>query len=318
MNDKSLFIINSPFQALCAFEAIYFFKEPDPEFFVFNCDDSKNKIVKLLDQKGYESKIIPFVGTKQLLKVLGKFEHYSRIYIGDYFSYPQYLIAVTLAKRKSLFVYLDDGTATLDLLPSTDRKRYSGLSKRALSYRMLNAKVSLKQIKTLFYSIFDITKETRLNTVKNNFTLLSSETSSLAKNGVYIIGTNSSVISFKDETYEELLIKLIDNIKCRFPDSPIYYCPHRRDTNNYDGLLEERSVNLFRTEISVEVDFVTNKINPLLIVGFASTALITLKMIYPSCSVESVRFNIGDEFTTKSIRSIENYYQENNIGIIRV
>ena len=161
-------------------------------------------------------------------------------------------------------------------------------------------------------------RKTKLNMMKNSFNLLTSETSYLAATGVYIIGTNSFVISFKDETYEELLIKLINNIKGRYPGAPIYYCPHRRDTNNYSGLLKELGVNLFQTEISVEVDFVTKKINPLLIVGFASTALITLKMIYPSCSVESVRFNIEDEFTTKSIRSIENYYQANNIGIIKV
>ncbi len=318
MNNKSLFIINSPFQALCAFEAINHFKESNPEFFVFDCDDSKDKIVKLLKQYGYEPTIIPFVGTRHILKILNKFDHYERIYIGDYFSYLQYLIAVNLAKRKSVFVYLDDGTATLDLLPSTGRKRYRGLSKRALSYRLLDIKVDLKQVKTIFFTIFDIGKETKFNTVKNTFGFLPSDYSNIAEAGIYIIGTNSSVISFKDESYDELLRKLIKNIRDRFPNTPIYYCPHRRDTNNHDSLLKEQGVNLFQTEISVEVDFVTKKVNPLLIVGFASTALITLKLIYPSCVVESVRFNIEDEFTTKSIRSIENYYLKNNIGIIQV
>lgn len=316
MKEEALFIINSPFQALCAFEAISHYNIKYPVFYVFDCDDSRSKIAKLLNNNSIsEIELIPFVGTKELFKVIRTKPHFNNIFIGDFFSYNQYLIGVLLSKRNSQIVYLDDGTATLDLLPSVNRKRYEGISLRSFAYRCLNMLRFIKGTKESLFSFFDIKGKVPYEIEENTFSFLKANCNDDERRGVYIIGTNSSVIPFKGKPYPELLKSLVGSIRKQNPRETIYYCPHRRDTNHYDDLLKSLHIDLFQTEISVEVDFVTKKINPSRIVGFASTALITLKKLFPQSKVQSIRFEIDDLFIESSIRSIEEYYNNHDIKI---
>lgn len=316
MKSEALFIINSPFQALCAFEAISHY-DVTPTFFVFDCADSKGKIEKLLNLYGYEAIIIPFVGTRELLKRLDKRRKYVTIFVGDYFSYNQYLISILLAKCNSSLVFLDDGTATLDLLPNVGRRRCKKYSLRAISYKCLDVLSSIKRVKKTFFSFFEINDYVPYYVEKNTFGLLKAKTNQSPR-GVYIIGTNSSAISFKNDSYPSLLKKLFKYIKENYPNEKAYYCPHRRDANDYTGLLKENGLVLFQTDISVEVDFITKGVSPLLIVGFASTALMTLKCMYSNTPVASIQFDVEDEFMESSFRSIENYYINHSIEIIRL
>lgn len=319
MEEKSLFVINSPFQALCAFEAIKHYGINNPVFYVFDCGDSRDKILMLLNGKScYEAEIIPFVGTKELISVIKAKPKYHQIFIGDYFSYNQYLIGILLSKRNTKIVYLDDGTATLDLLPNVGRKRYHGFKLRTFSYLYLNFCRKIKRVKESFYSIFDISGKVSYPVVENDFSCLKANSIDSAARGIYIIGTNSSAISFKGKTYPDLLCSLGEIIKDKYPNEEVFYCPHRRDTNNYVELLEKLQINIYQTEISVEVDFATKEINPLFIIGFASTALITLKRLYPQSKVQSIRFEIEDPFTKSSIRSIEEYYSNHGVEIIEL
>lgn len=316
MKQEALFIINSPFQALCAFEAISHY-DVIPTFFVFDCEDSKGKTEKLLSLYGYEAIIIPFVGTRELLKRLDKKRKYLAIFVGDYFSYNQYLISVLLAKYNSSLVFLDDGTATLDLLPTVGRRRCNKYCLRAFSYKCLDVLSSIKRVKKTFFSIFDINDYVPYNVEKNTFGLLKAMPNQVPQ-GIYIIGTNSSVIPFKNDSYPSLLHKLFKYIKEFYPNEKVYYCPHRRDTNDYGGLLEENNTVLFQTDISVEVDFITKGVSPKFIVGFASTALMTLKCLYSNTPVASIQFDVDDVFMESSFRSIEDYYINHCIEIIRL
>lgn len=319
MEEKSLFIINSPFQALCAIDAIKHYSINNPVFYVFDCGDSRDKILMLLNYKKlFNVDIIPFVGTKDLIKVIKAKPKYHQIFIGDYFSYNQYLIGIQLSKRNTIIVYLDDGTATLDLLPNVGRKRYHGFKLRTFSYLYLNICRNIKRVKESFYSIFDISGKIPYPVVENDFSCLMANKADSSNKGVYIIGTNSSALPFKGKNYLDLLCGLVRIIKERYPDEEVFYCPHRRDTNNYDELLEKHHINIYQTAISVEVDFATKGINPLCIIGFASTALITLRRLFPQSKVQSIRFEIEDPFTESSIRSIEEYYSNHGVEIIEL
>lgn len=316
MNNKSLFIINSPFQALCAIEAISYYGEKEPYFLLFNCDDSREKIEKLLVNNGLTYDVLPFTGTKDLIKSARKIKKYKRLYIGDYFSYDQYFIGVLKATRYAQIIFLDDGASTLTLLPNIGRKRYSGFSKRTVSYLTLDILAYVKHVRKFFYSIFDISSCVKIPVDKNCFPSLSSKLSNSPQNGIYVIGTNSSVLPFKDVSYDVLLKRLSEYLKLKYPNDSVFYCPHRRDTNDYKGLIEELDFEFFHTDISVEVDFVLKKISPKLIVGFGSTALMTLKSIFKSNKVATVHLHLADTQLETTYRSIEDYYSCYGIEIL--
>jgi hypothetical protein len=138
--------------------------------------------------------------------------------------------------------------------------------------------------------------------------------------GLYIIGTNSSVLEFKDYTYEEYLMALFKTIKIRFPEDEVFYCPHRRDSNLpfIYTLCRELSIEIYETKISVEFDFVNKNINPKYVVGFSSNALYTLKLIYPKAIIENVDFSLKFEPSNKENQIIQKRLFENGIVPIRV
>lgn len=318
MPNNSLFIINSPFQALCAIEAVTYYKEEEPEFLVFDCNDSKDKISSLLKSYGYDCNILPFVGTRQLVYSIRNINKRERVYIGDFFSYDQYLVGVLKSYLGASIIYLDDGASTLSLLPPVCRHRSTGLSARSLFYYILDSITWLKGLKKSFFSLYDIGNYIKFKVEKNAFSTLRAADQTKVPGAVYIIGTNSSALNFESISYGELLGKLSEYIRNVFPNTEMYYCPHRRDTNDYQDLIERLSYKIFQTDVSVEVDFVSKKVNPCFIVGFGSTALITLKTIYPACNVGSVHFSLSDEKENAIYRTIEQYYRNHDIDIINL
>lgn len=320
MKNKALFILNSPFQAMCAVEAILHYKVQNPSFFIFDCEDSVKKTKSVISSCGGDVSIIPHAGTVALIKFLkgNTARDYNTFFVGDYYSYDQYLIAILLSKIKSRIVYLDDGTSTLDMLPPFCRKRSKGITSRRLAYLVLDIMSKLKRIRSTFFSIFDLSSfkqfpyETNTLSTWKKFDI----NHQTVGDSIFIIGTNSSVLSFKGCSYIDILQKTIEYIRTRFPKANIYYCPHRRDKNDYSDYLDERGLHTFSTKVSVEVDFLKQRITPRLIIGFASTALLSLKSIYPTVDVCSVHIEDINAETNKSIRSIESYYKNNNIEIL--
>ena len=310
---STLLIVGSPFQTVCAVEAIQTFSVVDPFFIILSKNDSENAILPLI--KGYQYQVVSEGnGTIYLIRWAKNMQlQADKVFVGDYFSYSQCVIASIMCKPHSLVTYLDDGNSTITLNPPVSNKRYKGFKKGIKMFPFIMLE-KLKQIRNQFFSIFDIDSSLGFVVVPNKFNYLRNSSDSKEQRGVFVIGTNPNMIHIQGKSYSQILQKTIEDIKSLYPHDDIYYCKHRLDNTDYGELFRKLQVVSYNTVISVEVDFCRNKENPLLIVGFGSTALLTLKILFPQSVVATLSLErIGD--SKEKYRIIEDYYQKYGVMI---
>ena len=299
---STLFIVGSPFQCLCMLEAIDYFQIRDYDILVVYSDGmSLGKIKKLLEDKNLRYSVRHYAHIiKTVLPVIfSRHRHYKNVVLGDYFGGYEALASI-YAGLGCRIHYIDDGNQALEIFSDCSRKRYKS-KKIAFVFALYNLLFRLKGGKEhIFFTIYPVETD-RYEIVHNGFQHLKGATCG-EKSGVYIIGTNSSALEFKDVTYDEMMRKLTENIKARFPGEKILYCPHRRDRNNEQvfALCSELGIDIYNTEVSVEYDFASKGFNPSLIVGFTSNALYALRMIYPESEIETVLYHLQDERADES------------------
>lgn len=294
---SSLFIVGSPFQCLCMLEAIDRFKLIDYDILVVYCDTrSLDKVKKLLDDRklDYTVRFYGHIIKTVLPLIFERHKYYQNVVLGDYYGGYEAL-ADFYAGRNGLIHYLDDGTQALEIFSNTARNRYKSFSIK-LVFKLYDIIFKLKGGKEdIFFTIYPVISK-KYTIIHNDFKLLKS-TLTRRKEGVYIIGTNSSALHFKGTAYPVLLKELYNYIKKAYPEQSIFYCPHRRDLNNENifELCKSMRIDIFNTEISVEYDFSMKGINPSFVVGFTSNALYTLKMIYPDSEMGTVVYHLEDQ-----------------------
>lgn len=294
---STLFIVGSPFQCLCMLEAIDRFELTDYDILVAYCDRlSLDKITRLLDSIGldYSIRFYGHIIKTVLPLAFERHRYYKNVFLGDYYGGYEALAAF-FAGINCRIHYIDDGIQALEIFTDCAKPRYKS-SRIAFVFGMYHALFKLKGGKEqVFYTIYPVSSN-RFTVIHNSFKRLRS-LSHGEKAGVYIIGTNSSVLKFKGTTYPVLLKELVRYVKTVRRDEPIFYCPHRRDTNNVSNyeLCETLGISIYNTEISVEYDFAIKGINPSFVIGFTSNALYTLKMIFPDSDIETVLYHLEDE-----------------------
>lgn len=306
MKGKTLIIVASPFQCLCAFEAIRNFDIAAPYYIISGDDNSLRMIKSLLDSKGYLYEVFTPKNFVWNIMYLLKTKHtsYNNIIIGNFESHVFESIGVIYAKYNAQFYYIDDGIQALQVFsekyvkPSFDfKKRTQGL---------LNSIIGrIKSIKKpIYYTIFDVQTD-KYCVVRNELSLYKQQ--QVGNNhGVFVIGTNSKVLDFKDHTYVEYLESLFTYIFKKYPMTPIYYCPHRRDIDNdkVNTLCDEYGVEIFDTRVSIEYDLIAKGIYPYSIIGFTSNALYTLKIIFKESKVATVMYHLTDKVADKNTQTI--------------
>lgn len=286
-------IVRSPFQALCAVEAVHEFGIEAPVFYIQGNDKSAKMTRDFVASQGYAFQSLE--DTRNSLDIIKKYRNYPKyklMIVGDYFSQGQFTFAFLWVKHGGSIVYLDDGVATLSMLPPLNLRRGSdwGFSLRKVCERSFVGILALKRVKTLFFTIFDMEGKIPFDVVRNRFSMLNSSGAGEQK-GCYIIGTWASVLGWTFEEYVEKLMPIVDFFKACYPGQAIFYCPHRHDENDDQQVADALGVTLFDTKVSVEVDFVSRNLYPKAVIGFGSTALYTLKKIYPETRVISIRFD---------------------------
>jgi hypothetical protein len=318
---KTLFIIESPFQAICAFEAIDHFKLQTYDFIIlyFEIGAIKN-LENLMTKRGmpYTKEYAPHIIYDIMPRIFTRYKYYDKIFIGYYYCLTSFALASVYASFRSNIYYLDDGAQTLEIFSRSFTKRFNSLRQKLIQtlFRMVYAIKFTRKFS--FFTIYDVDSK-KFNIIRNDLSLLRSCITS-EKDGIYIIGTNSSMLEFKDHSYQELIIQLHKYLKHNHPFHHIYYCPHRRDINNepINALCRELSMKIFDTEVSVEYDFSMKKINPALIIGFTSNALFTLRMIFPNTLIESVNYTLISNSLNESTQLINKVFEQKGIAIIDV
>lgn len=315
---SALFIIGSPFQGLCLLEAINHFNITEYDILVLDTDEGNStaQTKALLNDKGVSFStykvhhaifdLIPFV--------IKNHKRYNNIFIGNYYNPTDEAIAVFYGKQHYQLFFLDDGLQALSLFSEKPRNRYGGSKKWEYWFKLYFAIGRLKgRKKPVFFTIFDV-KSDKFVIIKNNFFLLKSQTES-QMSGCYIIGTNSSIVSFRDYRYLDLMEALLKHLRRDYPNERIIYCPHRRDENNEEinKWCSAHNVEWFNTRVSVEYDFIMDGINPHLVIGYTSNALYTLKLIFSESDIQTVFYHCNPKRSDDEINEIRHRMNEKGI-----
>lgn len=310
-------IVRSPFQALCAIEAIKEFRINKYSFYIYGNDKTARMTTSYVESLGYICQSVE-EGNNTIDIIIKQRKHkkYEALIIGDYYSYIEFLIASLWSKRDAVIIYVDDGNSTLELLPPTNRRRRTGwgFTLRTVCDVAFCGLIGIKNVKEFFFSIFNIEGYIPYEVVHNDFKSLSINENERLKQGIYIIGTNTTALKWDTEQYLEKLKNIHAVLVKRYPDQRIYYCPHRNDRNDNDYICKTAGFELFNTDVSVEVDFVNRNIYPMVIIGFGSTALLTVKMIFKDVKTVSIEF-AGNDPMQKVYKPIEELYAMHGVNV---
>ena len=322
-NVPSVFVISSPFQVLCAYEAIQELDIRDYSIIaVYDDGDPRTKqLFSVLDYFGlvYQKfSNYPHVWTCELLKSTSWFgfpikRKVKRAFVGDFRNIVCIELAFACLNRNSSLIYLDDGNATINHLEGLHRfNRKESCFFIALRMIAFFRKIDMGSV---YYTIFSdipsifFCKQNALNSLRTNV-------SAISKNGIYFIGTNSEGycddqnLSLKQ--YFNCLENVLKTFKENHPKTECYYVFHGRDLHveETNAILDKCGFCALRLNEIVEMYFVRNKIHPEAVAGFMSSALYTIKLISPDADIVSFM-----QEGNLSYAGICSYYQKNGIKI---
>lgn len=320
MKENTAILVSSPFQALNALEAIKDINIDSPDFFVFGNDNNAEMTKKFVSERGYSYKSVRLADSAfNAIRNCREYNSYKRIIVGDFFSIPFFLTSLALITRHGQIIYVDDGNSTLGLLPPFSRKRLAFRNTlKNLFYKLLLFYKESKQVSRFFFTFFDVEgKGFPFPVIKNNFAILRGNVNVFNKD-IYIIGTNTSQLQIARSEYRSQLDLISKYVKTIYPGENIFYCPHRRDLNQYDFDCESIGISMYNTKVSVEVDFATNEISPIAVIGFGSTALMTLKYMFPESNIIDLVFHHADETLVEEYRAIELEYRSKGIKVVEL
>lgn len=213
------------------------------------------------------------------------------IVIQGMFSIPfLYAFSTKLLKTGGELIFTDDGLATLQL---QDPKIMNPLIESE-SLRGILSIMSFRNIKHhLYYTIFNNIKSKYYELNKMN---LSALIQNKIPQGVYFLGTfqESYVLNYNPHLTNIQFLSLIEQtvnyINEKYPNEKIMYTPHGREYESKTlKICEKYNLSYLPVDVSVEIDYPQYGHYPKVIVGFMSTALFTLKAMYPLAQVFDIR-----------------------------
>ena len=323
---SAIYIIGSPFQALCAIEAKHYFNCFKNDFFITYLSDEikkKSTIINIFNNFGiniYQEIILPkyFNYLKYVITNFFKNTKYDYIFIGDYYNTAYYLLALTFKKRGSKIIFLDDGNSTMEAF--SFRFKYAKSRGTAYYLRHLITKTfcfPLFKNSNTFFTIFSSTETNYFNIIPNNFELIRANAlnKDLSDESIVIIGTNLVEMGlYSKEDY----IKLLVNVLKKYPQAhSIYYFPHRGESEIKLNDIEKISNMIIKeNNTCIELEIINNSIAPKLIIGFGSTALFSLKMLYLNSVVIGYSLNMSADYQNVIYAYIWKEYVKKGIKII--
>ena len=320
--EPSIFVISTPFQALCACSAIKNLEIHDYLIIVVcsEYDPRKEQTFAVLDIFKFKFKKIEiykhiFIYEMFSSGCFGK-KSYSRAFVGDYHAPLLTMIAFKYLKINSIIVYLDDGSSSIGHLKGTSKlslkSRFCTLLVFIMSY------LRFVKINKIFYTIyFDI--PTKKYVGKNDIgSLLSTDVKNVSNNA-YFIGTNSteycSAFNISQEDYLNYLENALFYTKRQACNCNLFYIPHGKD-KHLDiiiPVLNKCGVRILKLNECVEIYFVKTKIIPFVVSGFMSTALYTTKLLSPKTKILGF---MTEE--SKLYKNIAEYYKDHKIEIVHL
>lgn len=312
---NAISIISSPFQLFSFSELI---KQKDINSYilvvlVYNDHEliQIKNLASLLDVKVHKTIIGQKVFQYFLLrKLLRKFNNIDIVIIGNFFSDP-HLVFVNEIKNTKIIV-LDDGLNSKFILNSLNKKPQPFF--KLLFIKLFKFNLDYPKRFSIF-TMFD------LNSDNHNVII--------EKNHLYNINKNIKNFNLMDTTFfigqpfvelkildESFYFSLLDKLNKQF--SNLVYIPSRKENDrNLNRMKKKYNINILRTNMNIEHYLLDNKIIPKSVIGFTSTALVTLNKLFNQekvyIDIRSVRINEKiinkNRFNFEINYSFEKYYK---------
>jgi len=327
---KNVYIAASPLQLISAIEARNRFKGNKHTFVVFLTNIPRQTsfieaIVKMFITEDeiiyvdYKNKLSSAIGKMNLLKRLQK-TRFDNAFVAHFAEFFMRLYICNL-NYKSLFL-LDDGTATLVYNKQLTEKVTCVRCSIKLAFKGVTKYIFLlknrfnieRKVEINWFTMFDFNPSNDNIYIRHKFEYLKSKyinsTSVTANNKVYFIGpglVHDNIVKSND-----IYIELVKKIRTQYSQFEFIYLPHRLE--NLDDLViltRDTDIQIVQFDNVLEVAFISNNIVPRHICSFYSTALYSLKLLYPQCKIDFMEID-KDYVNTQYVEvvtTIEEYYK---------
>lgn len=329
----SVFVVGSPFQVLCAVEAIREFEINEYEFiFVYSPTEQRNKqtLAMLNDLKiNFKSlDVTKFRASRILLNrnlvLKGDGKRYKRAFIGDYYQVLYQSIALSYMENNGSMIYLDDGSSSISIFHHIKRRK--GWKPACVDWLFQTiAKLRHIDCNSLFYTIFSDIKDPQFIKYPNQFSHLftsnAQEETKLAC--ILFVGTNISafcaVMGISETQFEHILTCKLKEIRAEYPTQKILYVPHGRDTNqNVAKICSQFEIEYKPLPICIEYYLYKKSIHLLAVYGFTSTALFNLRKMFPKIQIINYVIENKDSLYHIFYQDRAIYYERNGIKKVSV
>ena len=227
----------------------------------------------------------------------------EKFIIGNYFSDPHLYLCNLIKHNHTIIV--DDGIISHsipDYLLS--KKRIIKTSNlKQLVFKLLGINNSYPTIFSLF-TIFDIEDQENLKIEKNTLSFIKSKLKSKKNiSSTILIGQPFVELKMIDE---DQYVQVINKLISKFSDTEILYYPSRKENKNKLSIIKGLdSIEIVDPKTNIETFLMNSNYLPANIVGFTSTALITINKILNSndklTNIYSFKLNLNQSRLSKDL-----------------
>lgn len=324
----SVFVIDSPFQVLCAVAAIRQLQIKDYKMIAVVTDNKKRNqtIRKTLDFFHILFTTVKFDAIHykyyQLYAMMHRKHGYHRVFIGFYDAPFHHTIGCCYASDGAEIVYLDDGAANINLLQHKSITSISDFHPKEWLQR-LAVRRGIELYKNLL-TIYNDIPNPAYNIAPLNFNAIFCGIKYGVPKDIFIVGTHSeSYLSHFGMSKTEFVVmhdQLFARLKNDYSNQNVVFIPHRSDSGEYAVELCSKYGFEYRpVEMTIEMELIQCSNAPKAVFGFTSSALFNLKKLYPNTKVVNVLFQSKvptDHY--RNFLTISAYYEQNGIECLKI
>lgn len=347
---SSCFFVMSPFQLLCALEAIDEFEIKDyklvfvlldvPEFAHRN--DQMREMAHHMHLK-YEECDFMQISYDEFFERKGLFaspktNKYDRLFIGDYYATPLLMISSLYASKSALLLYTDDGNSSISIIQGKPRdNRPMGWMRQWIWYRdeyKVQQRIRTRVQNVLlergikctqgFFTLYNDLPSKDFVLYPNRLCHLSNRVPKESPDKPVVVIVGAAIAAYAKQNripeteLESIVNAQLSNVSLQHPDREILYVPHGRDTNlNVRQYCETLHFVYQKIEEPIEYYLLRNGLQPDYVYGFNSTALLNLKRLFPSANVSNCFIEKRyDNSYYNFFSAVRLYYEQNGIHTI--
>nr|VVV02830.1 hypothetical protein AW0309160_00155 [Aliivibrio wodanis] len=311
----NVFLVTSPFQYICANEARLHYKTKNNTLVIVEQDVERGKknMEYILDKTVWDE-IISIPRSQRTLriprvinKIKNKNKKIERLILSEYHGWRSNLFMANFPSAE--LIYIDDGSATLieyeELIVTKkpyQRKRL--LNDLLIRFQKIKPATYIPFNKNLeIFTIFNL-KKNHCKITKNNMEGLRknllTENSFNIESPIGFIG-EANVDAGKDciklSDYLKEINKILDNTT-----KDIVYFPHRMETKKIRDKIESiNRIKYHNSTMPLELEISKSNLSLSKLIGYSSTALYTLSIIYNEIPLEIITSNNLSQFSTPNL-----------------